>query len=123
MGRAKSRANGDGDVWPIRDGSGKVVRYAGSFHADTPRGRKRVYASAKTAKEARRRLAQKKAAAESNGGMVFDAENKTLGQYLEHWLNGPLAARNLKATTTEQCTRGRSGATSSRLWVTKSWVS
>ena len=105
MGRVKSRANGDGDVWPIRDESGKVVRYAGSFQADTPRWRKRIYASAKTAKEARRRLAQKKAAAESNGGMVFDAENRTLEQYLEHWLNGPLATRNLKATTTEQYAR------------------
>ena len=31
MGRTKSRANGDGDVWPRKNKQGKITSYRGSY--------------------------------------------------------------------------------------------
>ena len=82
MGRAKSRANGDGDVWPRKNKQGKITSYRGSYVG--PDGKRR-YVSGKTKEEARRN--KRKAEANAAGGVVFDAGTLTVGEYLERWLS------------------------------------
>src|ERR671932_1027167 len=82
MGKTKSRANGDGDVWPRKNKAGKIISYRGSFVG--PDGKRR-YVSGKTKEEARRN--KRKAEADAAGGVVFDAGKLTVGEYLERWLS------------------------------------
>ena len=50
----------------------------------TAEGPKRRYVTGKTREEARQKLA--KAMADRDGGLGFDADGQTLGEYLEWWL-------------------------------------
>lgn len=85
MARNKARGNGDGDVWPRKNRDGKVIGYRGSYLALTINGPKRRYVSGKNKSEARAALS--KAKAEADGSLLaFDADNRTLGEYLDLWL-------------------------------------
>ncbi|MGI8541142.1 MAG: tyrosine-type recombinase/integrase [Rubrobacteraceae bacterium] len=81
-GKAKGRANGDGDVYPRKNKAGQIVSYRGAYVA--PDGKRR-YVSGKTKTEAREALA--KARADAAGGVVFDAGSLTIGEYLDRWLS------------------------------------
>src|SRR5919107_5605827 len=82
MGKAKSRANGDGDVFPRKNKAGKITSYRGAHVG--PDGKRR-YVSGKTKTEAREALAA--ARAEAAGGVVLDAGKLTVAKYLERWLS------------------------------------
>jgi integrase len=84
MGRVKSRANGDGDVFPRKNRAGKIIGYRGAYFG--PDGKRR-YVSGKTKKEARRRL--RSARLDADQGIVIDAENLKVGDYLDRWLPTP----------------------------------
>jgi hypothetical protein len=82
MAKVKSRANGDGDVWPRKNKAGKITSYRGAYVG--PDGKRR-YVSGKTKEEARRN--KRKAEAGAAGGVVLDAGKLTVGEYLERWLS------------------------------------
>ena len=81
IGRAKSRANGDGDVYPRKNKEGKITSYRGAYVG--PDGKRR-YVSGKNKEEARRAL--REARANTDRGLVFDADNLQVGEYLDRWL-------------------------------------
>jgi len=88
MGKTKSRANGDGDVWERKNRAGKITSYRGAYVG--PDG-ERHYVSGKTKTEAREALAAARAAAA--GGVVLDAGKLTVKDFMERWLSdclGPL---------------------------------
>jgi hypothetical protein len=72
MGKAKSRANGDGDVFPRKNKAGKITSYRGAYVG--PDGKRR-YVSGKTKEEARKKLRQARGDAEERG-LVFDAPQR-----------------------------------------------
>src|SRR5215203_7449710 len=83
MAKTTKNANGEGSK-PYKDKYGRwCVRH--TFHASDGRPKRKAFYG-RTKAEA---LAKKnKALADFyNGLMVFDAENLTLGQHLEQWLN------------------------------------
>jgi hypothetical protein len=82
MAKKRQRGNGAGTVYPRRNKEGKIIGYRGSYF--TPDG-KRCYVSGKTKTAAERELS--KAAADRDGGLVFDAGSITLGEYLDRWLS------------------------------------
>ena len=82
MGKTKSRANGDGDVFPRKNKAGNITSYRGAYVG--PDGRRR-YVSGKTKTEAREALAT--ARAEAAGGVVLDAGKLPVTEYLERWLS------------------------------------
>ena len=53
IGRAKSRPNGDGDVYPRKNKKGKITSYRGAYVGTDG---KRRYVSGKTKEEARKAL-------------------------------------------------------------------
>jgi integrase len=81
MGRAKGRANGDGDVFPRKNKEGKITSYRGAYVG--PDGKRR-YVSGKTKEEARKAL--REARSNADAGLVFDAENLKVEEYLDRWL-------------------------------------
>ena len=81
MGKVKARANGDGDVWPRRNKQGKITSYRGSYVG--PDGKRR-YVSGKTKEEARKN--KRKAETDAHQGLVFEAANLKVGEYLDRWL-------------------------------------
>jgi integrase len=81
VARTKSRANGDGDVWPRKDREGRIYGYRGTYVG--PDGRRR-YVSSKNKENARRKL--RAARADSDRGLLFDTEDLRLGEYLDNWL-------------------------------------
>lgn len=81
MGRTKSRANGDGDVFPRKNKEGKITSYRGAYVG--PDGKRR-YVSGKTKEDAR--MALREARAGADAGLVFDAGKQTTGAYLDRWL-------------------------------------
>ncbi len=81
MARTKSRANGDGDVFPRKNKDGKIVGYRGAYVG--PDGKRR-YVSGKSKEDARRKL--RAARADSDRRLLFDAENLKVGEYLDSWL-------------------------------------
>jgi integrase len=81
MGRTKSRANGDGDVFPRKNKEGKITSYRGAYVG--PDGKRR-YVSGKTKEDARKALREARAGADA--GLVFDAGKQTTGAYLDRWL-------------------------------------
>jgi integrase len=90
MGKAKSRANGDGDVFPRKNKAGKITSYRGAYVG--PDGKRR-YVSGKTKTDAREALVA--ARADAAGGVVLDARKLTVAEYLERWLSdclGPLVS-------------------------------
>src|SRR5687767_12691921 len=88
MGKTKSRANGDGDVFPRKNKAGKITSYRGAYVG--PDGKRR-YVSGKTKTDARAALAA--ARADAAGGVILDAGKRTVADYLKRWLSdclGPL---------------------------------
>jgi integrase len=96
MAKAKQQGNGTGTVYPRKNKAGKIIGYRGSYFA--PDGRRR-YVSAKTKTEARRALRQ--AMADADRGLVFDADNLGLSEYLDRWLSDSVRD-TVKATTFER---------------------
>jgi integrase len=82
MGKTKSRANGDGDVFPRKNKAGKITSYRGAYVG--PDGKRR-YVSGKTKEEARKALREARSGADQ--GLVFDAARFTVAEYLDRWLN------------------------------------
>ena len=82
MGKTKSKANGDGDVFPRKNKAGKITSYRGAYVG--PDG-KRHYVSGKTKTEAREAL--QKARGDVDRGLAFGAGTLTVGEYLERWLS------------------------------------
>ncbi len=82
MGKAKSRANGDGDVYPRKNKAGKITSYRGAYVG--PDGKRR-YVSGKNKEEARKALREARSGADQ--GIVFDAESLRVGEYLDRWLS------------------------------------
>ncbi len=74
------RANGEGSITRYKDG-----RWCGRYTVHTVNGPKRKAVYGKTKAEVRVKLT--KAMAERDEGLIFDAENQTLKEYLERWLN------------------------------------
>jgi integrase len=85
MAKVKSRANGDGDVFPRKNKAGKITSYRGAYVG--PDGKRR-YVSGKSKTEAREALAA--ARADAAGGVVLDAGKLTVGDYLKRWLSDSL---------------------------------
>ena len=96
MARVKSRANGDGDVFPRKNNAGKITSYRGAYVG--PDGKRR-YVSGKTKEVARRAL--REARANSDQGLLFDADNLKVGEYLDRWLADSVSD-TVKATTFER---------------------
>lgn len=96
MGKAKQGGNGTGTVYPRKNKDGKVTGYRGSYF--TTDGRRR-YVSGKTKTETQRALRQ--AMADADRGLVFDADNLTVGEYLDRWLSDSVSD-TVKATTFER---------------------
>src|SRR5918994_7175879 len=80
MGKTKSRANGDGDVFPRKNKAGKITSYRGAYFG--PDGKRR-YVSGKTKEEARKALREARSGADL--GLVFDAARLTVAEYLDRW--------------------------------------
>jgi integrase len=96
MGKTKGRANGDGDVFPRKNKAGKITSYRGAY---VGLDGKRRYVSGKTKEEARRNLRRARGNAER--GLVFDADNLQVGEYLDRWLSDSVRD-TVKATTFER---------------------
>jgi len=96
VGKPKQSGNGTGTVYPRRNKEGKITSYRGSYF--TAEGRRR-YVSAKTKTEARRALRQ--AMADADRGLVFDADNLKVEEYLDRWLADSVSD-TVKATTFER---------------------
>jgi integrase len=96
VAKAKSRANGDGDVWPRKNKEGKITSYRGTYFG--PDGKRR-YVSGKTKETTRAKL--RKARGDADSGLVFDAGNLTVGEYLDHWLKYSVK-ETVKATSFER---------------------
>ena len=79
---SKKRGNGEGSIYPIKNG--RVVGYRGAYWVHTVDGPKRRYLSGKRREKVADKLA--KALADSQDGLVFDAEDMSVGDYLGRWL-------------------------------------
>ena len=75
------RGNGEGGISRHKKSGLYMARYT----VQTATGSKRRTVYGKTRKEAAEKLT--KAMADRDGGLVFDAENQTVGEYLQRWLN------------------------------------
>ncbi len=73
------RANGEGSITKYKDG-----RWCGRYTVQTADGPKRKAVYGKTKAEVLVRLT--KAMADADNGLVFDAGNRTVKEYLERWL-------------------------------------
>ena len=96
MGKTKQSGNGTGTIYPRRNKDGKITGCRGSYF--TADGRRR-YVSAKTKTEARRALRQ--AMADADRGLIFDADNLKVADYLDRWLADSVSD-TVKATTFER---------------------
>ena len=75
----KKRGNGEGSIYQRKDG-----RWEARYTVQTPTGSKRKPLYGKTRAEVAQKLTE--AMADRDKGLVFDAANQTLGEYLERWL-------------------------------------
>jgi integrase len=80
----RKRGNGEGSIYPVKDKSGRVVGYRGSYWVHTADGPKRRYLSGKERKDVADKLA--KGLAGRVDGLLFDAGDLTVDQYLKRWL-------------------------------------
>ena len=76
----KRRGNGEGSITRRKDG-----RWMARYTVHTTNGPKQKAVYGKTRAETAEKLT--KAMAERDGGLVFDAGNLTIGEYLERWLS------------------------------------
>ena len=77
---AKRRGNNEGSIYRRKDGY-----WVGQYGVETATGRKTRYIYGKRREDVREKLT--KAIADRDGGLVYDAGNITVGEYLDHWLN------------------------------------
>jgi integrase len=77
---AKRRGNNEGSIYRRKDGY-----WVAQYGVETATGRKTRYIYGKRREEVREKLT--KAIADRDGGLVYDADNMTVGEYLERWLN------------------------------------
>jgi integrase len=77
---AKRRGNNEGSIYRRKDGY-----WVGQYGIQTPKGIKTRYIYGKRREDVREKLA--KAIANRDGGLVYDAGNMTVGEYLDRWLN------------------------------------
>jgi integrase len=77
---AKKRGNGEGSITRRKDGL-----YMARYTVETATGTKRKTLYGKTRRAVDEKLT--KAKADRNRGLVFDADNLTLGNYLERWIH------------------------------------
>jgi integrase len=94
----RKRGNNEGSIYPHKRG-GKKVGYRGAYIVHTAEGSKRRYVTGKTREEVRGKLA--KAMSDRDGGLVFDAGNLTVGEYLDRWLSDSVRA-TVRASTYER---------------------
>jgi integrase len=92
LARGKRRGSGEGTISYRK----KEERYEGKYTVQTSSGPKRKTIYGKTYAEARAKLA--KAIGERDAGLIFDAEDLTVAEYLVRWLNGP-ARKNVRSST------------------------
>ncbi len=83
MGR---RGNGEGSITRRKDGL-----YVARYTVQTATGTKRPAIYGKIRKEVAEKLA--KAIADRDGGLIFDADNLTVGEYLHRWLSDSVRGR------------------------------
>jgi integrase len=76
----KKRGNGEGTITRRKNGN-----WCAQYTVYTTKGRKRKTLYGKTRQEVAAKLA--KALSDREGGLIFDAGNQTVGDYLERWLN------------------------------------
>ena len=76
----KKRGNGEGGISRRKDGL-----YMARYTVQTATGAKRKTLYGKTRREVDEKLT--KAKADRDGGLVFDADNLKLGEYLGRWIN------------------------------------
>jgi integrase len=77
---SKKRGNGEGSIYRRKDG-----RWAGQYTVYTAAGPKYRYVYGKTRAAVAEKLT--KAMADRNNGLIFDAGNLTVGEYLDSWLS------------------------------------
>jgi integrase len=75
----KRRSKGEGTIYQRKD-----TRWVGMYTVDTLEGTKRRAVYGKTKKEVRVKLTE--AIANRDKGLVFDAGNLSVGEYLDRWL-------------------------------------
>jgi integrase len=80
----RTRGNGEGSIYPVKDKNGRVVGYRGSYWVHTAAGPKRRYLSGKKREDVADKLIV--ALGGRAQGLVFDAGTLTVGVYLERWL-------------------------------------
>ncbi len=97
--KKKSVGNGSGTIYERKNKDGKVIGYRGAYFGPD---NKRHYVSAKDKTECRKLL--RKAMADADSGLVFDAQNLKLSEYLERWLNDSVRG-SVKPVTHESYAR------------------
>ena len=79
MGRTKSRANGDGDVFPRKNKAGKITSYRGATSGPTGND------ATCRARPKRRRASRAGGLFRRGPGPRFDAARLTVAEYLYRW--------------------------------------
>jgi integrase len=77
---AKRRGNNEGSIYRRKDGY-----WVGQYGVQTAEGAKTRYIYGKRRADVREKLT--KAIADRDGGLVYEAGNITIGEYLDRWLN------------------------------------
>jgi len=90
MAKSK-RVSGEGTYKKRKDG-----RWEAQYTVYTPSGTKRKSVYGRTKQEVAEKL--RKAVSERDGGLAFDAENLTLSEYLNRWLEGSVRGSVAKST-------------------------
>ena len=88
------RGNGEGSIYRRKDG-----RWVGQYLVYTAEGPKYRYLYGKTRQAVAGKLTR--AMADRDGGLVFDAGNLTVGEYLERWLEDSVKG-TVRASTVER---------------------
>ena len=96
----KKRSNGEGSITKYKDG-----RWCGRYTIHTLSGPKRKAVYGRTKAEVRVKLT--KAMADADNGLVFDAKNQTLEEFLSRWLSNSVqhSVRQRTYERYEQLTR------------------
>ena len=94
---AKRRGNNEGSIYRRKDGY-----WVGQYGVRTAVGIKTRYVYGKRRKDVREKLAR--AIADRDGGLVYDAGNLTVGEYLGRWLEDSVRG-SVKAVTFESYER------------------
>ena len=99
---ARKRGNGEGSIYPVKDKQRRVVGYRGSYWVHTTDGPKRRYLSGKRREDVADKLA--KGLSNRVDGLVFDAGDLTVGEYLKRWLTDSVR-RSVRRSTYESYRR------------------